>query len=235
MLEPEFGRRLEAVREVVAAQQATAGLDHPVRIIAVTKTFGPEAVRLAHAAGLQDVGENRVGEALAKQEACQGLPVAWHFIGGLQSRKTREMAARFALIHSVDRLNLATALNRRLHPGGTQDVLVQVNCSDEPQKGGVAPEELPRLLDGIATLPTLTVRGLMTMAAFDAPERAQRETFALLRTLRDAARDRGHPMTELSMGMSEDYGAAVREGATMLRLGSGLFGPRDNAHPVTAD
>jgi pyridoxal phosphate enzyme (YggS family) len=220
--------RLQEIREVIAARQAASGWSHPVRIVAVTKTFGPEVVRQAAAAGLTDVGENRVQEALSKQEACAGLPVAWHLIGGLQTNKARQVVGRFALVHSVDRVELAEALAKRVPEGSHQEVLVQVNCSGEPQKGGVEPDGVPRLLDAVRALPALRVRGLMTMAAFDADEAEQRRTFARLRTLRDAAVAEGHLLSELSMGMSNDFGAAVAEGATMLRLGSVLFGARES-------
>lgn len=225
--------RLKEVGEVIAARQATAGLTHLVRVIAVTKTFGPATVRAAYAAGLLDVGENRVQEALAKQDATDGIPVAWHLIGGLQSNKVRLALGRFAMIHSLDRIAVAEEMHRRLQPGGVQEVLVQVNCSGEPRKGGVAPEEVPALLEQLQALPTVKVRGLMTMAAFTADEAAQRRTFALLRELRDRAESAGHQLPELSMGMSHDFAAAVAEGATMLRLGSVLFGPRDGAQPMT--
>lgn len=218
-------QRLAEVRRVVEERRAAAGFSHGVRIIAVTKSHGVEAVEAALRAGLDAVGENRVQEALAKMAlAPQG--VEWHLIGTLQRNKARQAVGHFALIHSVDRLELAAELARRAPAGFRQAVLVQVNCSDEPQKGGVSPAELPRLLDELQALPALDVRGLMTMAAFDVDEGTQRGTFALLRTLRDAAELRGHRLPELSMGMSGDYPAAVSEGATMLRLGTALFGDR---------
>jgi hypothetical protein len=200
-----------------------------VRIVAVTKTHGPEAVRAAVAAGLDAVGENRVQEALAKQDALADVPVAWHLVGTLQRNKARHAAGRFALIHSVDRLDLAQELDRRAPAGdGGQPgvVLVQVNCSGEPQKGGVAPDELPALLDALAALPRIRVEGLMTMAAFTDDEAEQRRAFRTLRTLRDRAVAAGHPVRELSMGMSGDYPVAVEEGATIVRLGTVLFGER---------
>lgn len=218
--------RVARIREVVAAAQHEGGLAHPVRIVAVTKTHGPEAVRAAVAAGLDAVGENRVQEAVAKQEACAGLVVEWHLVGTLQRNKARHAAGRFALIHSIDRADLAQELERRTDPESRQGVLVQVNCSAEPQKGGVEPSGLARLLDDVRTMPRLVVRGLMTMAAFDADETEQRRTFARLRMLRDAMATEGHQLPELSMGMSDDYPAAVREGATLLRLGTVLFGRR---------
>jgi pyridoxal phosphate enzyme (YggS family) len=223
---PNLPDRLHLVRETIERHRALRGWGHEVRIVAVTKTHPAEAVRAAVAAGLTDVGENRVQEALAKQEELAGVDVAWHLIGTLQKNKARHAAGRFALIHSVDRLDLAQELGRRMPEGMRQAVLVQVNCSAEPQKGGVEPGELPALLEAVACTPGIEMQGLMTMAAFDAEEAELRRTFALLRRLRDEADGRGHRLPELSMGMSGDYAIAVEEGATMVRLGTVLFGER---------
>lgn len=224
---PALPASLARVREAVARHQALAGWSHPVRIVAVTKTHGPEAVRAAVAAGLADVGENRVQEALQKQDLLMDVVVAWHLIGTLQRNKARHAVGRFALIHSVDRLDLATELDRRASGGARQAVLVQVNCSDEPQKGGVEPDGLPALLDALAGLERLEVRGLMTMSALTDDVAEQRRAFRRLRGLRDAAEQGGHRLPELSMGMSGDYPVAVEEGATMIRLGTVLFGARE--------
>jgi PLP dependent protein len=223
---PGLPARLAAVRDSVARHQAVGGWSHAVRIVGVTKTHGPEAVRAALAAGLRDVGENRVQEALEKQEALTGLPVEWHLIGTLQRNKARHAAGRFGLIHSLDRGDLAAELDRRVPQGTRQRVLVQVNCSAEPQKGGVAPEWLPALLDELTRLERLDVAGLMTMSALTDDPAEQRRAFRLLRELRDAAERSGHRLPELSMGMSGDYPIAVEEGATMIRLGTVLFGER---------
>ena len=198
-----------------------------MRIVGVTKTHGPEAVRAAMAAGLRDVGENRVQEALEKQQALTDLPVEWHLIGSLQRNKARNVVGRFALIHSVDRMDLATELDRRASGPNRQQVLVQVNCSGEPQKGGVAPESLPALLEELRGLERLEVRGLMTMSALTDDQVEQRRAFRLLRELRESAERTGHRLPELSMGMSGDYAIAVEEGATMIRLGTVLFGARE--------
>ena len=224
---PGLADRLGQVRTAIQDRQRAAGLSQSVSVVAVTKGQGPEAVRAAYSVGLTTVGENRVQEALEKQELTAGLPVRWHLIGSLQKNKARHAAGRFELIHSVDRLDLAVELNRRAGPEAAQRILVQVNCSAEPQKGGVEPEALPRLLDEIARLPQLEVGGLMTMAALTDDVGEQRRAFALLRTLRDAAVARGHAGSELSMGMSGDYLVAVEEGATMVRLGTLLFGERN--------
>jgi pyridoxal phosphate enzyme (YggS family) len=223
---PGLPARLAAVSDTVARHQAVGGWHHPVRIVAVTKTHGPEAVRAALAAGLRDIGENRVQEALQKQEALSRLPVEWHLIGTLQRNKARHAAGRFALIHSIDRADLAAELDRRVPVGARQAVLVQVNCSDEPQKGGVSPESLPVLLDQLRSLERIDVQGLMTMSALTDDLAEQRRAFRRLRELRDASERSGHRLTELSMGMSSDYPIAVEEGATMIRLGTVLFGER---------
>lgn len=229
MSEPVLTDRLAAVRQEIAARQQVGGWAHPVAIVAVTKGHGVEAVRAAAAAGLRVVGENRVQEALPKQEACADLDLRWHLIGTLQRNKVRHAVGRFALIHSVDRLELARDIDHRVPGGARQDVLIQVNCSAEPQKGGVAPDDLAPFLDALRSCPSLRVRGLMTMAALDADERTLHRTFGRLRVLAEAARADGHEVTELSMGMSDDYPIAVEEGATMLRLGTLLFGPRVGA------
>ena len=222
----DLAERLAAVRETIDQRLARAGRRQSVTIVAVTKTHPPDAVREAVAAGLADVGENRVQEALEKQEALPGIDVRWHLIGSMQRNKARLIAGRFALIHSVDRADLAAEISRRVPPGDRQRVLLQVNCSAEPQKGGVEPDLLPRLIDEVLALPALDLSGLMTMAAFDAAEPELRRTFGLLRRLRDESEGRGVALPELSMGMSGDYPIAVEEGATLVRLGTVLFGER---------
>jgi pyridoxal phosphate enzyme (YggS family) len=224
---PDLPSRLARVRETVARHQAVAGWTHPVKVIGVTKGHGAEAVRAAHDAGLEDVGENRVQEALEKQDQLQGLPVVWHLIGTLQRNKARHAVGRFALIHSVDRADLGAELDRRAAPGSRQRILVQVNCSDEPQKGGVEPAELLALLGSLRGLERLDVLGLMTMSALTDETVEQRRAFRRLRELREAAEREGHHLPELSMGMSGDFPVAVEEGATMIRLGTILFGERE--------
>jgi pyridoxal phosphate enzyme (YggS family) len=154
------------------------------------------------------------------------VSVQWHLVGTLQRNKARHAAGRFVLIHSVDRADLAAELDRRSAPGSRQPILVQVNCSAEPQKGGVEPASLPGLLDQLRLLERIEVKGLMTMSALTEDQTEQRRAFRLLRELRDASERAGHRLPELSMGMSGDYPVAVEEGATMIRLGTILFGER---------
>jgi PLP dependent protein len=221
-----LGDRLEQVRRVIAEHQRRGGFSHPVRIVAVTKGHEKSAVEAAVAAGLTDVGENRVQEALAKQAALPDVDVAWHLIGSLQRNKARQAVGRFRWIHSEDRPDLATELARRTEPGTRQRVLIEVNCSGEEQKGGVAPDGVLELVRVVAAAPTLEFGGLMTMAAFTSDTEVQRAAFARLRRLKESIEGAGFPVTDLSMGMSGDYPVAVEEGATMVRLGTVLFGER---------
>ncbi len=226
----DFGdlpERLAHVRAEIARRQAAAGRTHPVTIIAVTKGFGPDAVAAALAAGLTDVGENRVQEALEKIAAPGGERATWHLIGHLQRNKAKLVAARFALVHSLDSVPLADELDRRAAARGVaQRVLVQVNVAGETQKDGCSPAEAPALARHVAARPHLALEGLMTIAPFTDAAEVQRRTFRGLRTLRDALQEEGLWLPTLSMGMSADYALAVEEGATVIRLGTVLFGPR---------
>jgi pyridoxal phosphate enzyme (YggS family) len=216
--------RLAQVRAEIARQQAAGGWTHAVTIVAVTKGFGPDAVTAAFEAGLADVGENRVQEALDKQDvAAPGI--RWHLIGHLQRNKAKLVPGRFALVHSVDSLALAEELNRRA--SAPLRVLLQVNAAREPQKSGCSLGEAPELARHIAALGQLQLDGLMTMAPFTDDEDVQRRTFRSLRALRDTIKEEGLWLPTLSMGMSADYATAVAEGATVIRLGTVLFGPRE--------
>lgn len=225
----DLPERLAAVRARVAERQSRRGWTHAVRIVAVTKGWGPEAVRAARAAGLADVGENRVQEAMAKLDATSELGLTWHLVGHLQSNKARQAVTRFALIHSVDAIRLGAALEREADKRGSGSrvgVLLQVNVAREPQKFGCAPDEAPALAADLAARSHLELRGLMAMAPFEADEAEQRRVFGGLRALRDRLAAQGLAVEELSMGMSQDYEVAVEEGATILRLGTVLFGER---------
>jgi pyridoxal phosphate enzyme (YggS family) len=192
-----------------------------VRLIAVSKTVPVERIRLAIAAGVAALGENRVQEARDKIETL-GRPVPWHLIGALQTNKAKDAVRLFDWIHSMDRLELARELDRRARAlGRTVDVLVEVNVGEEPQKAGVRPPDIKPLLDAMVGLDGIRVRGLMAIppAATDPAE--TRPHFRRLRELRDAA-----GLEHLSMGMSADFEVAVEEGATMVRVGTAIFGPR---------
>lgn len=219
--------RLAHIRGEIARRLETGGWTHPVTIMAVTKGFGPEAVRAALAAGLPDVGENRVQEALEKMAQVPDAGVAWHLIGHLQRNKAKLVTGRFTLVHSVDSLELAEELDRRAAAAGIrQRVLVQVNMAGEEQKSGCAPADAPALVRRVATLTSLALDGLMTMAPLTDEVEVQRRTFRGLRQLRDALQEEGLWVPMLSMGMSGDYVTAVEEGATVIRLGTALFGTR---------
>jgi hypothetical protein len=223
---PGLAGRVADIQDRIARHQRVAGWSHAVTLVAVTKTHGADAVRAAAAVGLRAVGENRVQEALPKMEQTVGVPVEWHLIGSLQRNKVKQVIGKFALVHSLDRLELAEEFARRVPSGSRQRVLVEVNCGGEAQKAGAEPELLPGLLDALAQMPSLAVEGLMTMAPFTGDDAVQRATFRRLRGLRDEAEQRGHRLPHLSMGMSGDFGVAVEEGATMVRLGTILFGER---------
>jgi PLP dependent protein len=194
-----------------------------VKLIAVTKTVGIEMVRRAAALGIEDFGENRVQDAADKVAAMPDL--RWHFIGHLQSNKVKEVLPAYVLIHSLDRLSLAEALQDQAKKvGRLAEVLIQVNVSGEQSKFGLAPDELPAFLEKISVLDQVKVKGLMTMAPFLEDQEETRSYFRQLRLLRDANQKEGLALPELSMGMTNDYVVAVEEGATMVRIGSALFG-----------
>lgn len=221
-----LSRRLADVRDQIAHSQRVGGWTHNVTIVAVTKGHGPDAVRAAVGAGLSDVGENRVQEAIAKQGLVGPTTARWHLIGSLQRNKARQAVGRFELIHSLDRPELVSELAKRAAPGSHQAVLVEVNCSEEAQKGGVAVADARALIEAISAQPTLVFRGLMTMAALSNDEQVPRSAFGQLRRLKESLEREGIAVPELSMGMSGDYPVAVEEGTTMVRLGTILFGER---------
>ena len=216
--------RLAQVRAVLAQRAA-----QPVTIVAVTKGFGTDAIRAALAAGIADIGENRVQEAVQKQDELgaggQGLGIRWHLIGHLQRNKAKVVPGRFELVHSVDSVELATELDRKAEV--PLRVLLQVNVAGESQKSGCALDETPALARAVAALTHLRLEGMMTMAPLTDDEDVQRRTFRGLRVLRDRIKEEeGLWLPTLSMGMSGDYASAAQEGATVIRLGTVLFGPR---------
>ncbi len=222
---------LREVRSDVRRLCEAAGRDPDgVEIVAVTKGFGPSVVRGALEAGLTRIGENRVSESLEKMEALKehGDGLEWHMVGHLQSNKVRRIVGAFDLIHSIDRTSVVEEIDKRYaREDRTQDVLMQVNVSGESSKYGVSPEDAPRLLETMLDRDTLRVRGLMTMLPLTDEKAVQRDVFARCRKLRGRLEESlDVSLPELSMGMTNDYRAAVREGATLLRLGRRLFGER---------
>ncbi len=223
-----IGARLQAVRDRIAAAAVAAGRTaQGIVLVAVSKTFAPDLVREAYAAGQRAFGENHLQEAAAKIDALRDLDLEWHFIGPVQSNKTRPIAERFAWVHSVDRLKIAQRLSeaRPAHLPPLQ-VCLQVNVSGEASKSGVAPEEAPALAAQIARLPRLRLRGLMTIPEPAPVGDLQRARFRALRALKERIAAAGIPLDTLSMGMSDDLEAAVAEGATLVRVGRAIFGER---------
>ena len=219
--------RLAHVRAEIAQRQARGGWSHPVTIVAVTKGFGIDAVQAALDAGLADIGENRVQEALDKIASPVGPRATWHLIGHLQRNKAKLVPGRFAVVHSLDSAELAAELAKRAAAaGGKQRVLVQVNVAGEAQKSGCAPADVPALARRVSAESALALEGLMTLAPLTDDTDVQRRTFRGLRALRDQLKEDGLWVPTLSMGMSADYGTAVEEGATVIRLGTVLFGAR---------
>jgi pyridoxal phosphate enzyme (YggS family) len=221
--------RLAAIRARMAGACARVGrAASDVVLLPVSKTFGVDAVREAMSLGLNRFGENKTQEVAQKSPVLRDPAPEWVMIGHLQTNKAKDAARLVSEVQSLDRLELAQALDRRLQlEGRAIDVLVQVKTSPEPSKFGLAPDELPGLLKQIAGLDTLRVRGLMTMAVNSDDEQAVRACFRQLRAWRDRLRDEGvEGLARLSMGMSGDFELAIEEGSTEVRIGSALFGQR---------
>lgn len=219
---------LQAVRDAIAS--AAVGADRhagDINLLAVSKTFAPDALREAYQAGQTCFAESYVQEALDKIAALQDIPIEWHYIGPIQSNKTRAIAENFAWVHSVDRLKIAERLSeqRPAHLPPLQ-VCLQVNISMEASKSGAVPDEVDALAHAIAKLPNLKLRGLMAVPAPSDEIAAQRLPFAKLRELRDQLNRQGLQLDTLSMGMSHDFAAAIAEGATIVRIGTAIFGDR---------
>jgi PLP dependent protein len=222
----ELPARVAEVRSRIQLAVERGGRAQDVTIVAVTKTHGPNAVLAAWQCGLGDVGENRVQEALAKMDDVT-VPVRWHLIGHLQRNKIKALD-RFSLFQALDSARLADAANALgLERNRPVDVLVQVNVARETSKGGFSLEALPAESVRMAAMTGLHVKGVMAMARLGADEAELRRTFSAARDARTVLSEAGHDATELSMGMSGDYEIAVEEGATIVRLGTTLFGVRD--------
>ncbi len=210
-----------------AAQQAQRQAAE-ITLLAVSKTFPAVSLREAYAAGQRAFGENYVQEALDKMAVLHGLPLEWHFIGPIQSNKTRAIAENFSWVHSVERLKIAERLSAQRPPGlPLLNVCIQVNVSGEESKSGVAPDAAVELALQIARLPHLRLRGLMAIPEPAQDEAAQRKPFAHLHTLMQQINKHGLELDTLSMGMSQDMKAAILEGATIVRIGSAIFGNRN--------
>jgi len=226
MLFPHLADRIAEVRERIDAAAERGGHGQDVMIVAVTKTHGPQAAAEAFTAGAGDVGENRVQEALDKMAHVEAS-VRWHLIGHLQRNKVKSLDS-FFLFHAVDSSRLADAVDRfGAERGRAVDVLVQVNPAREETKGGFDMSEIETIAHRLSRLAGLRVKGAMTIARLGADEAELRETFIAAREARRILAEAGHPATELSMGMSNDFEIAVEEGATIVRLGSILFGARE--------
>ncbi|MGE7139000.1 YggS family pyridoxal phosphate-dependent enzyme [Luteibacter sp. NPDC031894] len=220
--------RLGAVQASIAAACQRAGRDPAeVILLPVSKTFGDDVVREAVGLGLRRFGENKAQELQAKATALAADDLAWVVIGHLQTNKAKVVAQFASEVQSLDRIDLAIALDKALQARGRgMDVLVQVKTSPEETKSGIAPEELLSFLDDLKAFPSLRVRGLMTLAEASEDEERVRACFRTLYRLRDRAREAGHAVDRLSMGMSGDYALAIAEGSTEVRIGSAIFGAR---------
>ena len=219
---------LQAVRDAMKTAALKAGRrGDEIGLLAVSKTFPPDALREAYRAGQTRFAESYVQEALDKIAALHDLAIEWHYIGPIQSNKTRAIAESFSWVHSVDRLKIAERLSeqRPAHLPPLQ-VCLQVNISGEASKSGVACDEANGLAHAVAKLPRLKLRGLMAVPAPNDDVAAQRQPFAQLRTLLDQMNQQGLQLDTLSMGMSHDFAAAIAEGATMVRIGTAIFGER---------
>jgi pyridoxal phosphate enzyme (YggS family) len=219
---------LQAVRQRIAAAAHAAGRPaESVRLVAVSKTFPSEAVRQAAHAGQRDFGENYVTEGVEKIQELRALGLNWHYIGPIQSNKTRLIAEHFDWVHSIDREKIAARLSQARGPEQTElQVCIQVNVSDEESKSGVSPRDVRTLAEQVSRLPRLKLRGLMAIPEPTSDESLQRARFAQLRELRDELNRAGLALDTLSMGMSADMSAAIAEGATMVRVGTAIFGER---------
>jgi pyridoxal phosphate enzyme (YggS family) len=214
------------IREAAQASQRDCAA---IGLLAVSKTKPAAAVRQAHAAGLTDFGENYLQEALDKQAELSDLPLCWHFIGPIQSNKTRPIAEHFAWVHSVDRLKVAERLSaQRPAQLPPLNICLQVNVCGEASKSGCTPQQLPALAQAVSQWPNLKLRGLMTIPQPTEDLASQHAAFARLRQLQDSL---NLDLDTLSMGMSHDLEAAIAEGATWVRIGTALFGARDYAQP----
>ena len=225
--------RLQAVRARIEAAARAAGREpQSIGLVAVSKTFAADAIAQAHAAGQNAFGESYLQEAAGKIETLRALGLEWHYIGPIQSNKTRQIAEQFHWVHGIDRLKIAQRLSNS-RPAGLPplEICIQVNISGETSKGGVQPREALALAQALGSLPRLRLRGLMAIPEPGPDPGAQRARFRQLRELKDEIATRGIVLDTLSMGMSDDLESAIAEGATLVRVGRAIFGERPVAGP----
>ncbi|MDZ7769026.1 MAG: YggS family pyridoxal phosphate-dependent enzyme [Woeseiaceae bacterium] len=220
---------LRKIQDLLRAEADAAGrVPESVKLLAVSKRKPVEAILEAASAGQRDFGENFAQEGVDKIDGTGRDDLTWHFIGHLQSNKTRLVAERYDWVHTIDRIKIARRLSQqRPHHAGDLNVCIQVNIDDEQSKSGIRPEDVEAMASEIAALPKLKLRGLMCIPAVQSGMDAQRKPFAALRRLLESLQQQGLELDTLSMGMSADYPAAIREGATIVRIGTLLFGERD--------
>lgn len=221
-------QRLQVVRNAIAQAESRFNREPgSVRLLGVSKVQSVEAIRAMVELGVTDIGESYVAEALDKQRQLRDLDITWHYIGRVQSNKTREIATNFNWVHSVDRLKIARRLSDQRPPGLTHlNICLQLNLQQEARKSGLGDDEIDAVASEVATLPRLALRGLMAIPRFSEDFEEQREIFARVRQVYDRLRQNGLPLDTLSMGMTADMEAAIAEGATIVRIGTALFGPR---------
>lgn len=223
-----IAERLQAVRTRIQLAAIEAGRhENAVTLVAVSKAQSADSIRQAYLSGQRQFGENYLQEALDKQSELTDLAIEWHFIGPIQSNKTQAIAQHFAWVHGVDRLKIAERLSqaRPSHLPPLQ-ICIQINVSNEPSKSGALPQEVDALVDAVVKLPGLRLRGLMAIPAPTQEIALQQKQFRMLREIHESLRARGYLLDTLSMGMSDDFPIAINEGATIVRIGSAIFGAR---------
>ncbi len=223
-----IAERLQAVRASIRKAESDAKrVTNSVSLLAVSKAHPAAAIREAYAAGQRMFGENYLQEALQKQQLLPDLDIEWHFIGPIQSNKTQPIGQHFAWVHGIDRLKIAERLNNaRTNEQAPLNICLQVNVSGEASKSGIEPEEVLSLAEAISSLPKLKLRGLMAIPAPTLDSRLQHAQFAAVKNLFESMRKHGYAVDTLSIGMSDDFAVAIAEGATIVRIGSAIFGAR---------
>jgi pyridoxal phosphate enzyme (YggS family) len=219
-------------KRVAQAAQRSGRVRDPIRLVAASKTQSVETIRAAASCGITEFGENYLSDALPKIDALRDLPLQWHFIGAIQSNKTRDIARHFQWVQTLDRAKVAQRLSDQ-RPGDADalDVLIQINIDGEPQKAGIAPEALAEFAAQLLKLPRIRLRGLMSIPRPEVDPELQRISFRRMRELFERAKPTGATHWDtLSMGMTQDFETAIAEGATMIRIGTALFGPRGARH-----